>query len=179
MNEIKKIIGKIAMENIVIKTDKEANLNSGKVYKYASLNAIRSTLVPILYKYGLTLIQSINRGDENEIVLVTEIFNNSDIYTSEIVIPISQSNQNEYQAMGSGVTYYSRRVLATLFGLQIEEETDASEITTTKKKILSEGSKEYNTVLDQLRLGATIKDMEKLFSIPMTVKQSLNIDLNA
>lgn len=96
--------------------------------KYFDVNGLLKHIEPILQKNGLLVLQPIMDG-----YLITQIIHveTGAIVESEIKLPES----NDPQKLGSTITYYRRYTLASLLGLQAEDD-DANKATkpTTKSK---------------------------------------------
>ena len=93
-------------------------------YTYADLPKIFEVINPLLKKHGLGFTQLIN-GTE----LITIVFHVESGETIESVTPIPTvqlAKMNEYQAYGSGVTYYRRYALSSVLGIVTDKDTDAS-----------------------------------------------------
>lgn len=97
---------------------------TGHNYTYADLPAIFKVIMPLLRKHKLGFIQPLQDDKLQTIVFHTET---SETITSEVTIPqIVLRGMNEYQSLGSGITYYRRYALASFFGLVTDKDTDAA-----------------------------------------------------
>jgi hypothetical protein len=94
-------------------------------YSYADLPAIFDKINPLLKKHGLGFTQLINGTD-----LVTCIFHVESGETIESTTAIPQGVQlkgmNDFQVMGSAITYVRRYALSSALGLVTDKDTDAS-----------------------------------------------------
>ncbi len=94
-------------------------------YSYADLPAIFDKINPLLKKHGLGFTQLINGTD-----LVTRIFHVESGETIESTTAIPQGVQlkgmNDFQVMGSAITYVRRYALSSALGLVTDKDTDAS-----------------------------------------------------
>lgn len=103
--EAKKEIGKISKDS----------KNPFYKSKYFDINQLLEHVEPILQKHDLLLIQPINENKVYSQIL--------DIETGEdVVSSISLTNQTDPQKRGSEITYYRRYTLASLLGLQAEDD---------------------------------------------------------
>lgn len=93
-------------------------------YTYADLPKIFSVIMPLLKSNGLGFTQLLDGGN-----LKTILFHVESGETIESVTPIPTvqlAKMNEYQAYGSGVTYYRRYALSSILGIVTDKDTDAS-----------------------------------------------------
>ncbi len=96
----------------------------GHKYTYADLPTIYSTINPLLYKYGLVVSQPLVDGCIETILYHVP---SEEYMKSATPIPhVQLGNMNEYQAFGSGVTYYRRYALSSMLGLVTDKDTDAA-----------------------------------------------------
>ena len=92
--------------------------------KYMDINGLLAQLLPLLEKYGLTVVQPI-KVIEGKNQLTTGVFEEGKlIIESEILLPDIQDPQK----MGSAITYYRRYALQSLFLLQAQDD-DAEKAT--------------------------------------------------
>ena len=99
--------------------------NDGYGYKYADLPAIFEVINPIMQKYGLGFTQLIE-GD----AIKTIIFHVESGETLESLVNIPQGVQlkgmNDFQVLGSAITYLRRYALSAALGLVTDKDTDAA-----------------------------------------------------
>ncbi len=98
---------------------------SGYGYSYADLPAIFETINPLLKKHGLGFYQSVNGTKIDTTVFHIE---SGEVITSSTDIPqnVQLSKMNEFQVLGSAVTYIRRYALSAMLGLVTDKDTDAS-----------------------------------------------------
>lgn len=98
---------------------------SGYGYSYADLPAIFEKINPLMKKHGLGFTQLLN--DEN---LETHIFHieSGESITSSVTIPqgVQLKGMNDFQVLGSAITYLRRYALSAALGLVTDKDTDAS-----------------------------------------------------
>lgn len=96
----------------------------GYGYSYSDLPKIFSVINPLLKKYGLGFTQLIN--DTN---LVTCLFHVESGETIESTTAIPQNvalkGMNDFQVMGSAITYVRRYAISSMLGLVTDKDTDA------------------------------------------------------
>lgn len=98
--------------------------NAGYGYSYADLPAIFTVINPLMKKHGLGFMQPI-MGD----TLKTVVFHVESGETIESLTEIPKNVQlkgmNDFQVLGSAITYIRRYALSSLLGLVTDKDTDA------------------------------------------------------
>ena len=97
-------------------------------YNYADLPSILAVINPLLSKHGLMITQPIE-ADQDRRYIKTILYHleSKESIESRIDIPIvSMKGMNDYQALGSGITYLRRYSLSSILGIVTDEDTDAS-----------------------------------------------------
>lgn len=91
--------------------------------KYASLDGILETVLPILHKHGLFIIQNpTNLGDR--VGVNTDIYHrNGESIGSSFTVTLAK---NDPQGAGSAITYCRRYALTAMLGLNVEEDDDGN-----------------------------------------------------
>lgn len=112
---------------------------SGYGYSYADLPAIFEIINPLLKKHGLGFYQAVN-GTELKTVLFH--IESGETITSDTSIPqgVQLAKMNEFQVLGSAITYIRRYALSSILGIVTDKDTDASgeqvkKPTVTKKEV--------------------------------------------
>jgi hypothetical protein len=97
-------------------------------YNYADLSAILETINPLMAKHGLGFTQGMDIC-EGVTCLVTVIFHveSGESDTSRAPIPegVQLKGMNDFQTLGSGITYLRRYGLSSALGLITDEDKDA------------------------------------------------------
>ena len=97
----------------------------GYGYSYADLPAIFSTINPLMKKHGLGFTQMMT-----DIGLQTTIFHceSGENISSVATIPqgVQLKGMNDFQVLGSAITYIRRYALSSALGLVTDKDTDAS-----------------------------------------------------
>ena len=105
----------------------------GYGYSYADLPAIFEVINPLLKKHGLGFTQPI-MGD----TIKTIIFHTESGETIESLTQIPQGvalkGMNDFQVLGSAITYLRRYALSSVLGLVTDKDTDAGGQQVQKKK---------------------------------------------
>jgi hypothetical protein len=89
--------------------------------KYASLAAMRESVVPALAKHGLALTQTTDFHDGAFILRTTLRGPDGEIIESTYPLPVAKP-----QEMGSAITYARRYTMAALVGIAAEEDDDGN-----------------------------------------------------
>jgi hypothetical protein len=93
-------------------------------YKYADLPAIFTIINPLLKKHGLGFTQLLKNTELETIVFHCE---SGEELKSIVNIPqdVELKGQNDFQVMGSAITYLRRYTLSAMLGLITDKDTDA------------------------------------------------------
>lgn len=149
-------------------------------YKYADLPAVFAVINPLLKKHGLGFTQLINGMQVKTIVFHIEsaeqIESNTDIPQG-----VQLKGMNDFQVLGSAITYIRRYALSSILGLVTDKDTDASGEQTTKeapkattKKPLLFETKDYNNCYSKLIEGViTLATIKQHYSLSTEVEKAL------
>jgi len=98
---------------------------SGYGYVYADLPKIFEVINPLLKKHGLGFYQAVNNHSIKTVLFHIE---SGEILESETEIPqgVSLKGMNDFQVLGSAITYIRRYALSSMLGLVTDKDTDAS-----------------------------------------------------
>lgn len=137
MKNIYKAIAEFQQEVPVILKDTD-----GYGYKYADLPAIFEAINPLMKKNGLGFYQTVEGTQIKTVVFHVE---SGEAIESNTDIPqgVSLKGMNDFQVLGSAITYIRRYALSSLLGLVTDKDTDASGEQVEKLK-----SKKVETVSD-------------------------------
>jgi len=107
---------------------------SGYSYTYADLPAIFKVINPLMKTHGLGFYQAVNGTKIKTVVFHVE---SGEIIESETDIPqgVQLAKMNDFQVLGSAITYIRRYALSSMLGLVTDKDTDASgeQVKTTPK----------------------------------------------
>ena len=105
----------------------------GYGYSYSDLPTIFKVINPLLQKHGLGFTQLINGSS-----IETTLFHieTTETITSKTDIPsdVSLKGMNQFQVLGSAVTYIRRYALSSMLGIVTDKDTDAAGEQLPKKK---------------------------------------------
>ena len=128
-------------------------------YSYADLPAIFGIINPLLKKHGLGFAQPIN-GD----TIKTIIFHIESGESIESVTDIPQNvalkGMNDFQVLGSAITYLRRYALSSILGLVTDKDTDAGGQQQPKKKSALDNVR-FEKALEQIKQGKYTVDKLK------------------
>lgn len=91
-------------------------------YKYADIAEVLTTVLPVLSKHGLAILQP-TRIIDNHLCIET-VLTHSSGETISSLYPVCQV-ANDHQQMGSAMTYARRYALCSMVGIAAEDDTDA------------------------------------------------------
>ena len=99
--------------------------SKGYGYTYASLDNIVEVITPLLKKHGLGFTQPLDGNSIKTILFHTE---SGESIESTLEIPqgVELKGMNQFQVLGSAITYLRRYSLASVLGLVTDEDTDAA-----------------------------------------------------
>ena len=137
----------------------------GYGYSYSDLPKIFSVINPLLKKHGLGFTQLINGTD-----LVTVLFHceSGESIESKTEIPqnVQLKGMNDFQVLGSAITYLRRYALSSILGLVTDKDTDASgqQVKDAKKQTLD--AKRFQDAVKALNDGKiTRQSLEDKFAL--------------
>jgi len=134
----------------------------GYGYSYADLPTILEVIKPLLKKHGLGFTQLLNT-EEGVTYISTNIFHveSGENIQSNVEIPkVQLAKMNDYQAFGSGCTYYRRYALSAALSLVTDIDMDGSgeQIRKPKKESKPELSvNQFNNLVGYIVSGKEAK----------------------
>ena len=143
--------------------------------KYFDVNSLIKQLQPLLKKNRLLLLQPI----EDNCVISKIICIDSNLGTqSSIPLP----DINDPQKLGSAITYYRRYTLASLLGLQADDDDGnlasgkASKPVEDDKAWLNKNTPQFNKAVKFLQEGGDVNALLSKYKISKAVREELNIN---
>lgn len=134
MKNLYKSLASLQQEVPVILKD-----TSGYGYKYADLPAIFEVINPLMAKHGLGFYQAVNGTKIKTVIFHIE---SAETLESDTDIPqgVQLKGMNDFQVLGSAITYIKRYALSALLGLVTDKDTDGAgeqiKSTETKSSII-------------------------------------------
>ena len=140
--------------------------------KYFDINSLIKQLQPLLKKYRLLLLQPIEEDTVYSKLICID-------GTGGVISALKLPEINDPQKLGSAITYYRRYTLASLLGLQAEDDDGnlAKEGVIFNKDLpwLNKGTSNYNKVLSALKGGNyKLEDVLKKYRINNELKAELS-----
>ena len=151
----------------------------GYGYSYADLPTIFEAINPLLKKHGLGFMQQIEGTD-----LVTTIFHveSGEHVTSKAAIPqgVQLKGMNDFQVMGSAISYMRRYCISSALGLVSDVDLDASGEQTKKQTITTKLFQQSVDAYTQgKRTAEQLKNFLAAYELNETQKKALMlIDAN-
>ena len=107
---------------------------TGYGYSYADLPAIFDKINPLMKKHGLGFTQLLNGEFLDTVIFHIESGEN---IKSSVVIPVGVQlkGMNDFQVLGSAITYLRRYALSAALGLVTDKDTDASGVQEVKAPV--------------------------------------------
>lgn len=105
---------------------KNASLNKTNPHfksRYADLAEIRDTVMPVLAKHGLAVVQFTQVGSTGFFLVTRLLHESGEFLDSRYPLP---EDVTKPQAMGSAITYARRYMLAAICGITAEEDDDGN-----------------------------------------------------
>ena len=142
----------------------------GYGYTYADLPKIFEVINPLLKKHGLGFTQLIHGTD-----LITIIFHveSGETLESKTNIPqgVALKGMNDFQVLGSAITYLRRYALSSALGLVTDKDTDAGgeqikvEPKNETKKVAIDDKRLAKAIKAISEGGYTIEELTKTFEL--------------
>jgi hypothetical protein len=119
----------------------------GYGYSYSDLPTIFEVINPLLKKHGLGFTQLVGQGTINTMIFHVKT---GETLETETAIPqnVTLKGMNDFQVLGSAITYIRRYALSSALGLVTDKDTDAGgqQVSVTKDML----EKLYKTKADKV-----------------------------
>ena len=138
----------------------------GYGYSYADLPTIFDKINPLLAKHELGFTQPIMGDCVKTIVFHIET---GETLESLINIPkeVELKGMNDYQILGSAITYIRRYALSSILGLVTDKDTDAS------KPELTIEHENFLKVVEYIRNGGTMDEVRKKYRVSNEIENNI------
>jgi hypothetical protein len=133
----------------------------GHNYTYADLPQIFSTINPLMKKHGLCFSQLLENDGIRTILFHVESGEQLESFT--IIPKVKLGNMNDFQAMGSGYTYFRRYCLSSILGLVTDKDTDASGVQVQAKPSVSISDNDLTELEFQLDGCKDLKQLKEIW----------------
>lgn len=133
----------------------------GYGYSYADLTAIFNIINPLMKKHGLGFTQLMEGKDLRTIVFHIESGETIESLT-DIPQGVQLAKMNEFQVLGSSITYMRRYTLSAVLGLITDKDTDASNQTSSSQPTPKKAAPVKKTKTPEEIKAATINKAIKI-----------------
>jgi len=145
----------------------------GYGYSYADLPTIFDKINPLLQKHNLGFTQPIMGNCVKTIVFHTETGETIESLT-EIPQGVQLKGMNDFQVLGSAITYIRRYALSSILGLVTDKDTDAAgEQTKPSKPILKADTEHFGKAVEYLMKGGSIDAIKAKYDVSQEVETKL------
>ena len=150
----------------------------GYGYSYADLAAIFEVINPLLKKNGLGFYQLI-QGLQLETVIFHVESGEKIQSLTDIPQGVSLAKMNDFQVLGSAITYLRRYALSAALGLVTDKDTDAGGEQTKAtpkaddKPWLNEGTKQWDNAVKHLKGAGTMSDILTAYKVSKANQEKL------
>ena len=148
----------------------------GYGYSYADLPKIFEVINPLLQKNGLGFTQLING---QQIATVLFHFESGESIESKTDIPqnVQLKGMNDFQVLGSAITYLRRYALSSILGIVTDKDTDAGgeqvKTVNTEKKPKIEGER-FLKAIEAIRANEfTVEELQSKFELNEVQQKAL------
>jgi len=126
MKELLKKLAAFQQDCPVILKDTKAESTKFS-YNYADLPAIFAVINPLLKKHNLMFTQPLEQEEGIRYVrtIIYDLESGETLDTRIDIPEVSFNQMNDYQALGSGITYMRRYALSSVLGIITDKDTDA------------------------------------------------------
>ena len=145
----------------------------GYGYSYADLPTIFDKINPLLQKHNLGFTQPIMGNCVKTIIFQTETGETIESLT-EIPQGVQLKGMNDFQVLGSAITYIRRYALSSILGLVTDKDTDAAgEQTKPSKPILKADTEHFGKAVEYLMKGGSIDAIKAKYEVSQEVEVKL------
>jgi len=138
--------------------------------KYFDINSLIKQLNPLLAKHKLLLIQPIM---DNMVLSRIICIDNGGSVDSSLTLP----EINDPQKLGSAITYYRRYTLASLLGLQAEDDdgnlASSKSVITDDKRWLNQNTPEFSKAIEYLKGGGDLDNIKSKYKVSKKIQDEL------
>ena len=122
--------------------------STGYGYKFSDLGEINDIIKPLLTKNGLGYVQPLDGESLKTIIFHVE---SGESIESSVIIPqhVQLAKMNEFQVLGSAITYLRRYSLSSMLGLITDEDADAA-----GEQVKPKATKEVRNRTEEVAQGA-------------------------
>jgi hypothetical protein len=132
----------------------------GHNYTYADLPQIFNTINPLMKKHGLCFSQLLENDGIRTILFHVESGESLETFTQ--IPKVKLGSMNDYQAYGSGVSYFRRYCISSILGLVTDKDTDAAGTqvaSPNNSSLTTKDLKELESVLNDCQSVEAVKEI--------------------
>ena len=145
----------------------------GYGYSYADLPTIFDKINPLLAKHELGFTQPIMGDCVKTIIFHVETGESIESLT-DIPKGVKLGNMNDFQVLGSAVSYIRRYALSSILGLVTDKDTDAAgEQTKSSKPQLEIKSEAFGKAVEFIMKGGSIEQIKTKYEVSKEVEVAL------
>lgn len=145
----------------------------GYGYSYADLPTIFDKINPLLAKHQLGFTQPIMGDCVKTIIFHVETGETIESLT-DIPKGVKLGNMNDFQVLGSAVSYIRRYSLSSILGLVTDKDTDAAgEQTKSSKPQLELKSEAFGKAVEFIMKGGSIEQIKTKYEVSKEVEVAL------
>ena len=146
----------------------------GYGYTYADLPAIFKVINPLMKKHGIGFMQELHEHS-----IITTIFHieSGEMRESRASIPqgVQLKGMNDFQVLGSAITYIRRYALSSALGLVTDKDIDAAgeQTQAAKKPQLKINTDSWQKAREYIMDGGDIEKIKSKYDVSPTLIQKL------
>ena len=171
----------LRVPKVVNPTVKPPNNLTASSKRFFNLSAIFEVINPLLKSNGLGFTQLVGENNIKTVIFHAE---SGEVIETTTNIPqnVVLKGMNDFQVLGSAITYIRRYALSSALGLITDKDIDAGGVQETKpasKQNLLVNSKEYKLVFDALKKGYKMDEVKAKYQLSNEVESQLLKELGA
>lgn len=139
----------------------------GYGYSYSDLTAIFKVINPLLKKHGLGFTQLVGDGTVKTIVFHVESSESIESIETTTTIPqgVSLKGMNDFQVLGSAITYIRRYAISAMLGLITDKDLDAC-----GEQVVKENIKNDDAFIDRINNAKNEAELKAIYAEVKTNK---------
>jgi len=144
--------------------------STGYGYKFSDLGEINDIIKPLLTKNGLGYVQPLDGESLKTIIFHVE---SGESIESSVLIPqhVQLAKMNEFQVLGSAITYLRRYSLSSMLGLITDEDADAA-----GEQVKPKATKEVRNRTEESKAGSSAMGEDEN-DVLARAKKAINTEL--
>lgn len=155
--------------------------STGYGYSYASIAEILQVINPLLQKHGLGFTQAVEGTCLRTCVFHCE---SGEDFAHEALIPqdVTLKGMNQFQVLGSAITYMRRYQLSAMLGIVTDKDTDAAtppQIAAAPKESFTPEHKGWGKAIEEISKGNVHPDQIKKKYILSKEHEKMLYDISA